>query len=119
MGAPSALDFIGTRAVLALSRISSPTFGLPHSYTCQLFQSIVVPQMEYALPLWYHLVIERDSARRSGTVWIAKALGKVQRQACKLITGSLRTTATDTQNFHANLLPTHIRLNHSVYNTTA
>ncbi|KAJ7203417.1 hypothetical protein B0H12DRAFT_977332, partial [Mycena haematopus] len=70
-----------------------------------------VPRMEYALPVWYRPVMEREHARRGGTVWIAKALGKVQRQACKLITGSLRTTATDTQNFHANIAPIHLRLN--------
>jgi ribonuclease HI len=109
----------GTKAVLALSRISSPTFGLPHSYTRQLFQTVVVPRMEYALPVWYRPVMEREHARRGGTVWIAKVLGKVQRQACKLITGSLRTTATDTQNYHANIAPIHLRLNRSVYNATA
>ncbi|KAK7007234.1 hypothetical protein R3P38DRAFT_3212925 [Favolaschia claudopus] len=84
----------GTKATLALSRISTPTFGLPHSYMRQLFQTVVVPRMEYGLP----------------------ALGKVQRQACKLITGALRTTATDTLDFHANVLPVHIRLNRSAYN---
>jgi hypothetical protein len=31
----------------------------------------------------------------------------------------IRNIATDTQNFHANLLPTRIRLNRSVYNATA
>ncbi|KAJ7314506.1 hypothetical protein DFH08DRAFT_716678, partial [Mycena albidolilacea] len=91
----------GIKAVLALSRISSPTFRLPHSYTCKL----VVPRMEYALPVWYRPVMEREHARRNRTVWIAKALGKVQRQACKLITDSLRITATDTQNYHANIAP--------------
>ncbi|KAK7021660.1 hypothetical protein R3P38DRAFT_2780859 [Favolaschia claudopus] len=104
----------GTKAVLALSRIASPTFGLPHSYVRQLFQSVVVPRMEYALP-----VVEREGSRRAGAVWVAKALGKVQRQACKLITGALRTTATDVLDFHANLLPVHIRLNRSAYNAAA
>ncbi|KAJ7150970.1 hypothetical protein C8R43DRAFT_887160, partial [Mycena crocata] len=33
----------GTKATLALSRIASPTFGLPHSYVRQLFQTVVVP----------------------------------------------------------------------------
>ncbi|KAJ7142118.1 hypothetical protein C8R43DRAFT_892285, partial [Mycena crocata] len=33
----------GTKAMLALSRISSPTFGLPHAYIRQLFQTVVVP----------------------------------------------------------------------------
>ncbi|KAJ7347775.1 hypothetical protein DFH08DRAFT_699005, partial [Mycena albidolilacea] len=100
-------------------RISSPTFGLPHSYTRQLFQTVVVPRMEYALQLWYRPVTECESARRSGTVWVTKALGKVQRQACKLIMGSLRTTATDMQNYHANIAPIHLRLNRLVYNAAA
>jgi hypothetical protein len=52
-------------------------------------------------------------------VWIANTLGKVQWQACKLITGSLRTTATDTQNYHANIAPIHLHLNRSVYNAPA
>ncbi|KAF7372603.1 hypothetical protein MVEN_00123200 [Mycena venus] len=106
----------GTKAVLALSRIATPTFGLPHSYVRQLFLTIVVPRMEYALPVWYRPVTERAGARRTGTVWVSKALGKVQRQACKLITGALRTTATDVLDFHANLLPIHICLNRSVFN---
>ncbi|KAJ6512795.1 hypothetical protein C8R45DRAFT_774048, partial [Mycena sanguinolenta] len=46
----------GTKAILSLSRISTPTFGLPHAYTRQLFQTIVVPRMEYALPVWYRPV---------------------------------------------------------------
>ncbi|KAJ6478967.1 hypothetical protein C8R45DRAFT_753030, partial [Mycena sanguinolenta] len=48
----------GTKAVLALSRISSPTFGILHAYTHQLFQTIIVPRMEYALPVWYRPVTE-------------------------------------------------------------
>ncbi|KAJ7620887.1 hypothetical protein DFH06DRAFT_927830, partial [Mycena polygramma] len=83
----------------------SYSFGLPHAYTRQLFQTVVIPRMEYALPVWYNPVSANTDARRTGRVWIANALGKVQRQAAKLITGALRTTATDTLNFHANLLP--------------
>ncbi|KAJ7923300.1 hypothetical protein B0H13DRAFT_2316680 [Mycena leptocephala] len=33
--------------------------------------------------------------------------------------GGLRTTVTDTLNFHANILPIHIRLNRSVFNAAA
>ncbi|KAK7006698.1 hypothetical protein R3P38DRAFT_3214056 [Favolaschia claudopus] len=75
--------------------------------------------MEYGLPVWYKPVVEREGTRRAGTVWVAKALGKVQRQACKLITGALRTTATDVLDLHANLLPVHTRLNRSAYNAAA
>ncbi|KAK6995564.1 hypothetical protein R3P38DRAFT_2800752 [Favolaschia claudopus] len=74
---------------------------------------------KYALPVWYRPVVEREGLRRAGTVWVARALGKVQRQACKLITGALRTTATDVLDFHAHLLPVHIRLNRSAYKAAA
>ncbi|KAJ7149186.1 hypothetical protein C8R43DRAFT_874658, partial [Mycena crocata] len=43
----------GMKAMLALSRISTPTLGLPHSFIRQLFQTVVVPRMEYGLPVWY------------------------------------------------------------------
>ncbi|KAJ6507033.1 hypothetical protein C8R45DRAFT_816926, partial [Mycena sanguinolenta] len=33
----------GTKAALALSRIASPSFGLPHSHVRQLFLTVVVP----------------------------------------------------------------------------
>jgi hypothetical protein len=55
------------------------------------------------------------AAREPSSVWISKALGKVQRLACKVITGALHTTATDVLDFHANLLSIHIRLNRSVF----
>jgi hypothetical protein len=84
-----------TEAVLALSRISSPSFGLPHSYVRRLFLTVVIPRMEYALPVWNRPVSTREGARHKGKVWwVAKALWKVQRQACKMITGALRTTGT-------------------------
>ncbi|KAJ7334671.1 hypothetical protein DFH08DRAFT_614044, partial [Mycena albidolilacea] len=40
----------GTKPVLA--SISSPSFGLPHSYVRQLFLTVVFPCMGYALPVW-------------------------------------------------------------------
>jgi ribonuclease HI len=109
----------GMKVMLALSRISSPTFGFPHSHVRQLFQTVIVPRMEYGLPVWYRPISSNSDEQRTGTVWVAKALGKVQRLACKVITGALRTTATDVLDFYANLPPIHIHLNHSVYNTIA
>ncbi|KAJ7874055.1 hypothetical protein B0H14DRAFT_3437973 [Mycena olivaceomarginata] len=71
--------------------------------------TIVVPRMEYGLPVWYKPVSSNSDPRRM----------KVQRQACKLITVALRTTASDTLDFHANILPVHIRLNRSAFNAAA
>jgi hypothetical protein len=52
-------------------------------------------------------------------VWIAKVLGKVKRHAARLITRGLRTMVTDMLDYHANLLPVHICLNCSAFNTGA
>ncbi|KAJ7250085.1 hypothetical protein B0H12DRAFT_1004343, partial [Mycena haematopus] len=65
----------------------------------------------YGLPVWYKPVSANSDTQRSGSVLVSKALGKVQRLACKIITGGLRTTATDILDVHANVLPVHIRLN--------
>ncbi|KAJ7764123.1 hypothetical protein DFH07DRAFT_738443, partial [Mycena maculata] len=83
----------------------------PLPYIQQIFQSIVVPRM-----VCYKSVSSNTDARRRGSVWVTKALGKVQPQACKFITGALRTTATDTLYLHANIVPAHIRLNRSTFN---
>ncbi|KAF7354992.1 hypothetical protein MSAN_01414700 [Mycena sanguinolenta] len=100
-----------TKAVLALSRIAA----LP-THICGDYSSLAVPRMDYALPVWYMSVSSNEHTRRAGTVWIAKTIGKVQRHAARLIIGALRTTATDVLDFHANLLPVHIRLNRSAFN---
>jgi ribonuclease HI len=106
----------GTKVMLPLSCISSPTFGLPHSYVRQLFQTVVVLQMEYGLPVRYNPVSSNKDTQHKGTVWVAKALGKVQCLAARVITSVLHTTATNTLNMHTNILPIHIRLNPSVFN---
>ncbi|KAJ7198900.1 hypothetical protein B0H12DRAFT_1000638, partial [Mycena haematopus] len=64
--------------------------------------------MEYALLGWYKPISPNSDAHRSGSVWIAKALGKEQRQDCKLITEALCTAATDTLDLYANIIPVHI-----------
>ncbi|KAJ7870050.1 hypothetical protein B0H14DRAFT_3576732 [Mycena olivaceomarginata] len=56
--------------------IASPTFGLPYLYVRKLFLTVVFPRMAYAMPVWYKLVSSSEDARKSGTVWMAKALGK-------------------------------------------
>ncbi|KAJ7314473.1 hypothetical protein DFH08DRAFT_1041707 [Mycena albidolilacea] len=56
----------GTKATLALSRISFLTFRLPHSYVRQLFLTVVVPRMEYALMVWYRPVFHERGREEDG-----------------------------------------------------
>ncbi|KAJ3484580.1 hypothetical protein NLI96_g5547 [Meripilus lineatus] len=107
---------VGTRTMMAISRLSKSTFGLPHKYIRQLYRSIVQPKMEYGLVVWYEPVRMGDGGRRKGSVGIAKKLGKVQRLAGKIITGAFRTTAMEVLDFHAGLPPIELHLNQVVFN---
>ena len=110
----------GTAAMLAVGRLSRPTFGLPHRYARQLFQAVVCPKLEYGLPVWYTPVCRTPGARRaSGSVGIARRIGRVQRIAGLMITGAFKTTATVFLDFHSDLLPTELRLNRSIHRAAA
>ncbi|KAJ3474388.1 hypothetical protein NLI96_g12485 [Meripilus lineatus] len=107
----------GTKTMLAINRLSKTNFGLPHHLTRQLYTAVVLPKIEYGLPVWFEPIRKVDEGkRRKGSVGIAKRIGKVQRIATRIITGGLRTTATDVLDYHAALPPIHLRLNQTVFN---
>ncbi len=101
----------GTAAVLAVSRLARPTFGLPHRFARQLFVAVVSPKLEYGLPMWYTPVVRCGTSRATGSVGIARRIGKVQRTAALMITGVFRSTPTVFLDYHAGLLPVELRLN--------
>ena len=100
----SAVAAKGTATALAVRRLARPSFGLPHHYARQLFVAVVLPKMEYGLPLWYSPVIRTAGASRAtGSVGVARRIGKVQRLATLFITGAFRSTATVVLDYHAGL----------------
>ncbi|KAI5894908.1 uncharacterized protein SCHCODRAFT_01066120, partial [Schizophyllum commune H4-8] len=100
----------GTAAATALGRLARPSFGMPPRFIRQLFQGLVVPRMEYALPVWFRPITSGER-KRGGTVAFATRLAKAQRLACKIATGALRSTSTDALDYHCNMLPIDLRLN--------
>ncbi len=104
----------GVKTAVALTRLANTKIGMPHKFVRRLFIGLVAPRMEYALPVWYNPVKEGEG-RRSGAVCIARKLSKPQRLACKVMAGGLRSTSTDALDYHANVLPTHLRLNLVAY----
>ncbi|CDO68734.1 hypothetical protein BN946_scf184652.g61 [Trametes cinnabarina] len=117
--ADSAVDK-GTSAVLAIARLSRPTYGLPHKHIRQLVRSVALPKMEYGLPVWYNPVrLPPGSTRRKGSVGLCNRLGKVQRFAARIISGAFKTTASVVLDFHASLLPIDLRLNQAAFNAAA
>ncbi|KAJ7327553.1 hypothetical protein DFH08DRAFT_628551, partial [Mycena albidolilacea] len=95
----------GTKAVMAINRLTRPTFGLPHQFVRQLYRSIVVPKMEYGLCVWYSPVYSTGRKHRKRSVGFVTRLGKVQNLACHLITGAFRTTPVDALNYLAHIPP--------------
>ena len=54
---------------------------------------------------------QRQRQRRPRKGAVIRALNTIQRKAAIVITGAMRTTAADTLNVHANLLPASHHLN--------
>jgi hypothetical protein len=109
-----------TKAVLAVARLTRPMFGMPHRFVCQLFQSVVIPRMEYGLVAWYQPIQKEEGTRHAkGSVGLARQLGKVQRIVTCLITGALRTTASDVLDYIACIPPIKLHLNLSSFNSAA
>ncbi|KAG5735422.1 hypothetical protein E4T56_gene12779 [Termitomyces sp. T112] len=74
-----------THQISRLSRISG---GMPPHCMCQLYNTVAIPAFTYAADVWY-----------------TGKIGAAQRQAAKIITGTLSTMAGDVLDAHANLLP--------------
>jgi ribonuclease HI len=106
----------GTKAIMAINRLTRPTFGLPHQFVRQLYRSVVIPKMEYGLCVWYSPVISNGASRRKGSMGFLTQLGKVQNIACRLITGAFKTTPIDALNYLANIPPIELRLNQASFN---
>ncbi|KAH9943966.1 hypothetical protein B0H21DRAFT_679346, partial [Amylocystis lapponica] len=96
----------GTKLLLAAKRLTRPSFGLPPRYIRRIYTSVVVPRVEYALPVWYEPTRTIPGRKfPKGSTGFANRIGKVQRLACQMITGAFRCTATDVLELHANIKP--------------
>jgi ribonuclease HI len=110
----------GTASVLAISRLTGASFGMPHQYIRQLYRSVVLPKIEYAAVVWYEPIRSVEGRKRvKGSVGIANRLSRIQRLAARAITGAFRTTATDMLEYHAFLYPMQLRLNYTVFMAAA
>ena len=75
--------------------------GVSAKYMRQFYTSVAIPQMLYGVDVF---ILPPSSGSRGKMGFITK-LARIQRQAAIHITGALRTTATDTLDAHADLLP--------------
>ena len=100
----------GQKWLFQFARIMRALRGATARYICKLYLSIAVPCMLYAAdifltPQWRMTTRSRDGKSSQG---IINKLTSVQCQAAIIITGILRTTATDVLDIMENLLPFHL-----------
>ncbi|EJF56326.1 hypothetical protein DICSQDRAFT_71738, partial [Dichomitus squalens LYAD-421 SS1] len=96
----------GMAWVATLRRLARSQYGLTPGLVRRLYLAVAVPSMLYAVDTFITPVqTHPGQTRRSGSVGAVRKLARVQREALLLITGAMRTTATDVMAAHADLLP--------------
>ena len=92
----------GQAWVAQIRRIARTSGGVAPALIRRLYSSVAIPRIFYAADAF--LVAGTRGGQPGGAGMVAKLMA-IQRKAAIAITGALRTTAADTLNMHANLLP--------------
>jgi len=85
--------------------------GISPEYMWCFYIAVAVPKMLYAVDLF----LVPESHKGKGTKGFINRLGKIQRQACLHITGTLRSAPTDIIDACADLLPFHLLVEKLIY----
>ena len=82
-------------------RLAKPTRGVALKYMRRYYLTVALPKMLYAADIF----LAKGTAGAKGARGMIGKLARVQREAAILITGAMRTTATDMLDVHANIIP--------------
>ena len=96
--------------ILQFGRITRASRGVTARYVRKLYLSIAVPRMLYAADIFLtpQKKANRTQKNRTSGQAVINKLATIQRRAAIMITGAMRTMATDTLDVLANLLPIHL-----------
>ena len=100
----------GQSWIIQFTRMTWVSCSTTARYICKLYLTIAVPCMLYAADIFLtpqEKVGKRTDKDRPNQAIVNK-LASIQRQAAIMITGAMRTTATDILDIMAGLLPFHI-----------
>jgi len=99
----------GMKYTLACNRMIRPTGkGIWGQLMKCLYEGVVIPKMLYAADIWCSGLVSKSRGNKlnsRGTRGFTSQMSRVQRMATLLITGSMRSSAIDILNAHANVLP--------------
>ena len=101
----------GEALLHATNCLTWPSFGLPAHHMRRVYKAVVLPKVEYVLPVWYAPIQPSTSGgHTTGAVRHTRELEKVQRLTCKLITGAFHMTTSDILDVHTHVPPVVLRL---------
>ena len=107
-----------TAYILMFRRLTRTSLGIRPRLMRQLYISVAIPKMTYALDVWFVPPHKKEGKRNnSGSVRAQKAMGKIQRIATLAITGGLRTSPNDLLDAHAGVLPVNLMLERICHGT--
>lgn len=96
----------GLKWVTLFKRMAATRHGIPPKMARRLYFSIAIPAMLYAADVFLvplHQIAGKT--RMQGSVGAIRKLGRVHRQALLMMTGAMKTTATDILEAHTNVPP--------------
>ena len=96
--------------IIQFSRLAWVSQGINVKYTQQLYLSIAVPRMLYAADIFLtpQQNVGKQAKDNRNNYAIINKLALIQRKAAIMITGAMKTTATDMIKTMANLIPFHL-----------
>lgn len=110
----------GIKYTLACNRMIRPTKGIRGHLMKRLYEGVVIPKMLYAADIWCAGLVSKSRSKNNsrGARGFASQMARVQRMATLLITGGMRSSATDILDAHANILPFQQTLRKMCYRST-
>ena len=100
-----------TKWVLLFRRLTRVSTGTSANLMRRLYLGVAIPKMTYGADVWYTPPrLNIGKKRRQGSMTTLHELEKVQQIASLAINGAMRSTASDTLDAHANLLPMDLLL---------
>ena len=99
----------GTKWTAQIRRATAPSWGLTPKHARQLYISVAIPRILYAVDVW-GVRLKRDATSQiAGKISQSNnKLASVQRAGTLAITGGLRSSPTDALDAHAFTLPLHL-----------
>ena len=101
----------GTKWTAQIRHATAPSWGLTPKHARQLYISVAIPRILYAVDVWGIRLKRGASSHSAGKISEHNnKLMSVQRAGTLAITGGLKTSPTDALDAHAFTLPLHLEI---------